>query len=303
MGNRRLEIKSDKKGLIDICLLAHKRLEFTKLVFERLLKRTDFDLVEKVIIIHDCPDRENTEFFEKQIEKLRKYNIGIIYVETENEAVAPGMKLGMELSRSKYFLKIDNDLVPGERWINCLVQCMESYPELVLLGYSRIYEDGFPREKIVIKDSLNYGYLKCYDRSKKHWGNNESFKAKTDVFPYFLRTFVGGSMVLRMKVVRPVIERFDLPKRRFLGWSEFQMGHIKPLGTAGWYFPTIEGTLYLDRLGDRTLFDKAGLPFDKLCELVDKYHKKGWTKQSLAAALVQDFQKTISIEGRICSDV
>jgi len=75
--------------------------------------------------------------------------------------VVPGFKYAMGLSKAKYFLKNDNDVVPGERWLNCLVGCMESYPELVLLGYTKLWPDDFPKEKIVMKDILDYGYLEC----------------------------------------------------------------------------------------------------------------------------------------------
>jgi hypothetical protein len=298
---RRIEFESNKKGLVDICILAHQRLGFTKLLFERLLKNTDFDLVEKVIIVHDFPDKENTEFLMNQVEELKKFGIGIIYRETKNGAVVPGMKFGMMASKSKYFLKIDNDVVPGTGWTNRLIDCMESYPELVLLGYSRIWEDNFPKEKIVMKEGLDYGYLKCYNNVPPKWFRNEDFEKKVDVSPTVLRVHVGGLMIMRMEQIRPTL-RYLISKSKFFGWPQYQFKQIKPLGVTGWYYPTIDETLILDKLKDRTVFDKAGLSYDELCRLVNEYYKKGWTRVRLEQALMDD-QKSSSVTGRICLDV
>jgi len=91
-------------------------------------------------------------------------------------------------------------------------------------------------------------------------------------------------MIMDMDRVRPEVHRMK-NMGRFLGWSDFQLGAVKPLGKVGWYFPTIKGMLYLDKLKDREVFEEAGLDFDELCSLVNRYNKLGWTKQKLNAAL------------------
>ncbi len=286
---RKIEFKSNKKGLVDICIPIYKRLEFTKYVFKSLLKRTDFDLIEKIIIINDIPDEESTKFLEKQIEELKKFKIGVVYIETKNKSVAAGMKKGMELSAAKYFLKIDNDVIPGEHWVNHLVDCMESYPELVVLGYGKIWEDDFPKEKIVMKNSLDYGYLKCFDNSKKttSYKYSKEFVKQLDVYPHYLRVHVGGLVIIRMEKIRPTLEKF-IVRGKFLGWGEYQINYVEPRGTVGWYYPNIKGTLILDNLKDRTAFEKADLNYDELCSLTKKYYKNQWSKHDLNVALISN---------------
>ena len=295
------EMKSEKKGMVDVCFLTCRRLEFTRIAFQKLMENTDFDLVEKLIIVQDLPEEEQTIYFHRNLEWLRSRGISVVYTETKSRSVVFGMRYGMEKSEAKYFLKIDNDVVPGERWINCLVDTMESYPELVLLGYTKIWPEDFPKEKIVIKEGLDYGYLKCYNNVKKTIKHSGDFKKKVDVDPAYLRVHVGGSMIIRMEEVKPLIGEFDV-KGRFLGWTDFQFRHVRKYGESGWYYPNIDGTLYLDNLKDRVYFDRLGIPYDEMCKLVDLYNRQGITKKKLRMAKEMS-QEVISIRDKICLDV
>jgi len=43
-----------------------------------------FDIVEKIVVVHDYPDKENTEYLLGQCYRLRDLGVSVIYVETRN---------------------------------------------------------------------------------------------------------------------------------------------------------------------------------------------------------------------------
>ena len=138
------------KQSVDICVLVCRRAEFTKICFERLIQNTDWSLVNQIIIVHDMPlckeskeikvatqkeDIKCQDFLKGQIEILEKKGIKVYYKEVCFGSVARCQKYAMEISTSEYFLKVDSDVAMGEGYLPKLLETMESYKELVVLGY------------------------------------------------------------------------------------------------------------------------------------------------------------------------
>jgi len=281
----------NNEGLVDLCILVSRRLEFTKLCFEALIQNTNWELVKKVIIMHDIPktidkdtleeDQKSREFLKTQIKLLVSLGVGVSYIESETGSVGLCMKYSMCLSESLYYFKIDNDVVIGKDYLDVLVKTMESYKELVVLGYGRIWEEDFLKNKsiiknrLVIKKDLDYGYVKCLPGYEQ--GKDINFNT-------------GGLVIVRMiQKLKNQLENF-VCRDVFFGWPTFQIYYIKgilsindeknEMGTLGWYWPNIDNTIIMDFLQDRELVEQAGLDYDRLLELVDKYYKKGYSRRS-----------------------
>jgi len=269
-----IQYDSKKEGLIDICIPVRKRLEFTQLCFESLKSNTNWTPIGKVIIIHDDSDPEVKKYLLSQAKEIHKFDVTVQYLEVSFRSVVNIMKLAFDRMHSRYFLKIDNDVVIGRGYVNSLLRAMKIYTELVVLGYGKVYGDDFISDNLVVKKGLDYGYIKCIngrpdDRRELHRA----------------RFHVGGLVIVDSEKMK---DRVGLMRGRdvFKGWARFQVAHLKEKeGEIGWYWPEIENTIILDFLGDKELFDKAGLDYDRVCELVDEYHKKKWSKRSLKYAM------------------
>jgi hypothetical protein len=269
------------KGLVDLCIQVSRRIEFTQLCFTALIQNTNWGLVKKIIIMHDIPktlnedtleeDQKSREFLKKQISTLIDLGVGVSYIESQTGSVALCMKYGMRLSDAPYFLKIDNDVCVGKNYLERLFETMESYEELVVLGYSRIWNDSFQKNKIITKDGLDYGYMKCLS------GYEEKQEMKYNV---------GGLVMVRMtQELKKQLKNF-ICRDVFFGWPTFQIYYLKDrLGTVGWYWPNIENLIILDFLKDKELIEAAGLDYNRLLKLVDKYYEKGYSRRSKDFAL------------------
>jgi len=97
---------------------------------------------------------------------------------------------------------------------------------------------------------------------------------------------VGGLVIIRMiQKLKNQLENF-ICRDTFFGWPTFQIFYVKEkLGTIGWHWPNIDNTIIMDFLKDRELVEQAGLDYDRLLELVDKYYKKGLARRSKDFAL------------------
>jgi len=271
----------NNEGLVDLCILVSRRLEFTKLCFEALIQNTKWALVKRVIIMHDIPktldkdileeDLKSREFLKNQIKTLTGLGVGVSYIESGTGSVGLCMKYSMCSSDALYYFKIDNDVVVGKNYLDILLKTMESYEELVVLGYGRIWEKDFLKNQLVVKKGLDYGYMRCVTGHIA--GQDIHFN-------------VGGLVLIRMiQKLKDQLENF-ICRDTFFGWPTFQIYHIKEkIGTVGWHWPNIDNTIIMDFLQDRELVEQAGLDYNRLLELVDKYYKKGLARRSKDFAL------------------
>lgn len=115
----------------DILYLAWNRLEFTRFSFNMLLRNTDWDLVDKLVIYDDESTDGTTEFLHEAA--------GRCPVQTEINVIKTGspvavMNRFVEITTCETFAKIDNDIVVPPGWLNNLCSVMDANPDLELLG-------------------------------------------------------------------------------------------------------------------------------------------------------------------------
>jgi hypothetical protein len=234
-----------------------RRAEFTRICFERLIKNTDWNLISKVIIIHDMPkvheelkiateseDTECKKILQGAVKEIKLKEVGVHYKEMNFGSVAGCQKYAMDISESEYFLKVDSDVAVCKGWLPRLLEVMESYKELIVLGYGLDKTDS---NEAVIKENLEYGYVPVHDNGH-----------------------VGGLVIVRMnKEVRESIKKLNHVKGQvFTGWGRFQRTILWKVGQIGWYWPKLDGLMVIDRLNQKQELIEAGFDYDLLVDLL-----------------------------------
>lgn len=130
--------KDNKK--INIFMLVKNRKEFTDLALEYLFKFTDFKLVNKFVIVDDCSNDETIEVCRSWI---RKADIGEI-VNIKGGSVTNALYFGSEPylhDQVKYMVKLDNDMIVSENWLNILyTQAEKNYNCYDIFGFTMVNE-------------------------------------------------------------------------------------------------------------------------------------------------------------------
>jgi hypothetical protein len=261
---------------VDIFISIRNRLEFTKICFDALLCNVDWGLIQKIIIVQDVDerigikkyspdDKKILEYLREVIVKIREKGVEVKYVISYFGSVPRVMRCGIRFSYSKYLFKIDNDVVIGTDTISRLKRVIDLSPELVVLGYGKIWNSK--NIGVVLKEN-GCGYVECKE-GKSKWIRSPKFH-------------VGGLFIARNKILKKNLKNLRTGRKPFVGWANTQVNHFKKEGNKiGWYWPNIENTVILDFLSDPEVFQKAGLDYNNMCKLVDEYFQKGWTKRSL----------------------
>ena len=116
---------------IDILYLAKGRLEFTQHTLEMLIKNTNWDLVNKLVVYDDGSSKPDQTWLHRATTKLKVKNEFRL---TNFGSPVAVMNHFLDRRETDVFAKVDNDIVLPPGWLEAMTSVMESHPTLDLLG-------------------------------------------------------------------------------------------------------------------------------------------------------------------------
>ena len=133
-------IHPNKKDKINIFMLVKNRKEFTDLSLKFLFRFTDFNLVNKLIIINDSSDNETINSCLLHIRKAGTGEIVNVNGGSVTNALFFGTKQYLQ-DEVKYMVKLDNDMIVSENWLNILyTQAEKNYNYYDIFGFTTVNE-------------------------------------------------------------------------------------------------------------------------------------------------------------------
>lgn len=117
--------------LVDILYLAKGRREFTDFTLQMLVKNTNWDLVNKLVIYDDGSSKPDRVWLHKKTTKLKMRNE---FRTTDFGSPVGVMNHFLDRREADVFAKIDNDIVVPPGWLEAMTSVMEAETELDLLG-------------------------------------------------------------------------------------------------------------------------------------------------------------------------
>lgn len=118
---------------LDVLYLARNRLEFTKLSFKLLLRNTDWNLAERLIVYDDGSRDGTLQHLHRAIERAD----GPRFVEIRRTNLGSPVAIMLDYlatSEVETFAKIDNDIAVPSGWLETAAGVLEEAPEVDLLG-------------------------------------------------------------------------------------------------------------------------------------------------------------------------
>jgi len=108
-------------------LLCYNKVYLTKIAYESIMKYTDFDKyhVELIIVNNGSDDNGETSGFIAEIDDPRVKTIDLKYPLGYN-----GYTLGPVAAGGRYFIEFHSDVVATENWLNNLMACITSDPNI-----------------------------------------------------------------------------------------------------------------------------------------------------------------------------
>jgi GT2 family glycosyltransferase len=148
----------DAKGFVNIGIVTYNRLEYTKQVFEALVKLTDYPHV--ITVVDNASTDGTKEFLLKQKDRGLIRNLILL---NENIGVAKASNISWLMEpEASWFLKLDNDIVMQKpKWLQEMINVVDKLPSVGVVAYnvepvsyiSRRLNKIFVR----IKDKANVG--------------------------------------------------------------------------------------------------------------------------------------------------
>lgn len=121
---------------LDILYTARNRLGFVKASFQLLLRNTNWEHVDKVVVYDDDSVDGTKQWLERKIpdvNRLERYP-PIELLHTKLYSPPALMNHYIRHTASDLFAKIDSDVALPEGWLDAMLGVMERNPELELLG-------------------------------------------------------------------------------------------------------------------------------------------------------------------------
>lgn len=197
---------------IDLIYLAYNRIEFTQFTFPIMVKNTDWELVNRLVVYDDGSEDGTSEWLGEQVSDWNNQiptPADIHIHHTRFGSPVQTMNHYLDHYESDMFAKIDSDVATPPEWLHEMNKQMYLNPALDILGMQA--DSGPP----------------ALGRDNRRHTQDASH--------------IGGVGLIRrraFKFCRPV------PRGRF-GWTEFQQRH--PEMTKAWIKPDL-ATFELDRL-------------------------------------------------------
>ncbi len=118
-----------KEGLISIVILTFNQLKYTKECVESIRKHTPEP--HEIIFV----DNGSTDGTVKWLKKLVTDNPNYMLIENrKNLGFAKGCNQGIEASSGEYILLSNNDVVVTENWLSGMIECLNSAPDVGIVG-------------------------------------------------------------------------------------------------------------------------------------------------------------------------
>jgi GT2 family glycosyltransferase/Tfp pilus assembly protein PilF len=117
------------EGLTSIIILTHNRLEYTKKCVKSIRKNTP-EAHEFIFV-----DNGSTDGTVKWLQSQVRENKSCHLIENkENVGLAKGRNQGINLSQGEFIALINNDVVVSEGWLDRMLQCLNSRPDIGIVG-------------------------------------------------------------------------------------------------------------------------------------------------------------------------
>ena len=263
--------------IINIFMLVKNRKEFTDLALQYLFQFTDFKLVNKLVIVDDCSNDETVEVCRYWI---RKADIGEI-VSITGGSVTNALYFGSEPylhDEVKYMVKLDNDMIVSENWLNILyTQAEKNYNCYDIFGFTTVNE--------FFKSTFNEIWSKMppekYSlRAVPYTGGN--FLMKWEIFKKYrnigviknpshyicgslseVHKLLGEKNLVKIAIVHPHLPVFKLDKVAAIEYDEYEF------------------------------FDKRQIDKKMINRLIEKYYHEGLCRKRLIGGrIINDHTNT-----------
>ncbi|MEM3036312.1 MAG: glycosyltransferase [Thermoplasmata archaeon] len=119
---------SDRKA--SIIVVTYNNIEYTKLCLESIISKTDYPNYE--IIVVDNNSLDGTREYLQNIQKIISF-IKVIF-NNENTGFAKANNQGIQCASGDYIVFLNNDTVVTKGWLTKLIDYLDKYPEIGLIG-------------------------------------------------------------------------------------------------------------------------------------------------------------------------
>lgn len=157
---------------VNICMVTFNRLDFTKESIKSIIDRTAGYPFVLTVIDNDSID--GTQDFLKRVYKDGKIKNLILL--KENVGVAKASNIGWQLENTKYYMKIDNDIVINiNNWLAPMIEVIDKVDRIGMLGYSCEAHNAQPQNvdghPLILKDkNLGGACVLIPERTKQRLG-------------------------------------------------------------------------------------------------------------------------------------
>jgi len=177
-----------KKNLVSIVILTFNQLKYTRECVESIRKHTP---EPHEIIFVDNGSKDGTV---KWLRRLVKDNPNYKLIENrENVGFARGCNQGIEASSGEYILLLNNDVVVTEDWLAGMLECLNSSPDIGIVGPMTNNISGPQKVDSVSYSSMNE--MEAYARG---------FREKYRYRRVPSRRIVGFCMLFRQELVNRI---------------------------------------------------------------------------------------------------
>lgn len=221
---------------VNVFLLVQNRREFTDICLRFLFRFTDFSLINRLVIVNDSSIDGSLELCQQYIDEQGVGEIVNVCGNTVTNALFLGTHRYLD-DPVKYMVKIDNDFILSERWLNIVYEIAERYSD-------RFDITGFPVANTFYQISpLELWRPRRADEFQmipaEHTGGN--FMMKWDVYKSIRQcgvsknpeNYITGSLceihkqlhqngVVRIGILKPFLPVFKLDMVAADKYTEFQ---------------------------------------------------------------------------------
>jgi len=242
-----------------IVILTFNQLNLTKQCFESLKKYTN---VPYEIIFVDNGSTDGTKKWLKQIQKSENNRIKVIFNE-KNLAFAKANNKGIRIAEGDYIVLLNNDVILTEKWLERMILCAESMPQIGLVGPCSNTAAGVQK--------VSPGYRKISDLQKFSVAFNIQ-NAGRWIECHRLNAFC-------LLIKREVIEKVGLLDERFGPGGYEDYDYCLRVRQAG-YKIMLAGDTYIHHIGGQG-YEPNDLNYHALRQINKQIFIEKWCKKAL----------------------
>lgn len=114
------------KPICSIIILSYNQIDYTSMCLNSIREYTT-DVEYEIIVI------DNNSTFET-VEYLKKQKDIVLICNHENKGFAGGCNQGIEISKGKYIVLLNNDTIVTHKWLSNMLKMFDEYTDLSLIG-------------------------------------------------------------------------------------------------------------------------------------------------------------------------